>query len=216
MYLDLCWPEARTQVRILHDLSYEIRDITSLSCQMSFQEKDINIYFDTYLPGDFRFIFDGRSIFRPLTLIPVSRAWCVVKWKHGALWMKCPGLWLVRDTRTLASDWSSLDNNLCVDCTWLAERARGWGLVKTSRQFLVIRASDIIIIIMDDPRVLLTPMELQMSPDGDPRLIDTIFNVSSLTSGIFNNSLFQYAGAIIVGIILFGELFSFCSCQTWK
>merc|ERR1712020_487849 len=38
---------------------------------------------------------------------------------------------------------------------------------------------------------------------GDPRIIDTIFNVSSLTSGIFNNSLFQYAGAIIVGIILF-------------
>ena len=48
-----------------------------------------------------------------------------------------------------------------------------------------------------------------MSPDGDPRLIDTIFNVSSLTSGIFNNSLFQYAGAIIVGIILFGELLLF-------
>ena len=62
---------------------------------------------------------------------------------------------------------------------------------------------------MDDPLVLLTPMELQMSPDGDPRLLDTIFNVSSLTSGIFNNSLFQYAGAIIVGIILFGELLVF-------
>lgn len=66
----------------------------------------------------------------------------------------------------------------------------------------MIRPSDIIII-MDDPLVSMTPMELQMSPDGDPRLIDTIFNVSSLTSGIFNNSLFQYAGAIIVGIILF-------------
>ena len=72
----------------------------------------------------------------------------------------------------------------------------------------MIRPSDIIII-MDDPLVLLTPMELQMSPDGDPRLLDTIFNVSSLTSGIFNNSLFQYAGAIIVGIILFGELLVF-------
>ena len=87
-------------------------------------------------------------------------------------------------------------------------RARGGGFVKTCRQFLVIRPSDIIII-MDDPLVSLTPMELQMSPDGDPRLIDTIFNVSSLTSGIFNNSLFQYAGAIIVGIILFGELLVF-------
>merc|ERR1712117_322963 len=42
-----------------------------------------------------------------------------------------------------------------------------------------------------------------LGPEGQPRLIDTIFNVSSLTSGIFNNSLFQYAGAIIVGIILF-------------
>ena len=73
----------------------------------------------------------------------------------------------------------------------------------------MIRPSDIIIIIMDDPLVLLTPMELQMSPDGDPRLLDTIFNVSSLTSGIFNNSLFQYAGAIIVGIILFGDLLVF-------
>ena len=66
------------------------------------------------------------------------------------------------------------------------------------------RGSDTII--MDDPLVMLSPLELQMSQDGDPRLLDTIFNVSSLTSGIFNNSLFQYAGAVIVGIILFGEL----------
>ena len=41
--------------------------------------------------------------------------------------------------------------------------------------------------------------------EGDPRLIDTIFNVSSLTSGIFNNSIFQYAGIVIVGIILLGN-----------
>ena len=69
------------------------------------------------------YFFDGRSIFRPLTLISVDRAWCGVRWKHGALWMKCPELWLVRETRTLASDWSSLtlDNNTCVDCTWLVE-----------------------------------------------------------------------------------------------
>ena len=60
---------------------------------------------------------------------------------------------------------------------------------------------------MDDPLVLLTPLELQSG--SDPRLIDTIFNVSSLTSGIFNNSLFQYAGAIIVGIILFGRYISY-------
>ena len=40
---------------------------------------------------------------------------------------------------------------------------------------------------------------------GEPRIIDTIFNVSSLTSGIFNNSLLQYAGVVIVGIILFGK-----------
>ena len=79
------------------------------------------------------------------------------------------------------------------------------GLVKTCQcQFLVTRGSDTII--MDDPLVMLSPLELQMSQDGDPRLLDTIFNVSSLTSGIFNNSLFQYAGAVIVGIILFGEL----------
>ena len=46
-----------------------------------------------------------------------------------------------------------------------------------------------------------------MYSEGEPRIIDTIFNVSSLTtSGIFNNSLFQYAGIIILGIILFGEL----------
>merc|ERR1712186_132949 len=50
----------------------------------------------------------------------------------------------------------------------------------------------------DDPVILLSPLH-----DGDPRLLDTVFNVSSLTSGIFNNSLFQYAGLVIVGIILF-------------
>ena len=45
-----------------------------------------------------------------------------------------------------------------------------------------------------------------MYEEGDPRIIDTIFNVSSLTtSGIFNNTLFQTAGIIILGIILFGE-----------
>ena len=53
----------------------------------------------------------------------------------------------------------------------------------------------------DDPVILLSPLQ-----DGDPRLLDTVFNVSSLTSGIFNNSLFQYAGLVIVGIILFGEI----------
>jgi len=42
-----------------------------------------------------------------------------------------------------------------------------------------------------------------MFNEGDPRILDTIFNTSSLTSGIFNNSLFQYAGIIILGIILF-------------
>ena len=42
--------------------------------------------------------------------------------------------------------------------------------------------------------------------EGEPRILDTIFNVSSLTtSGIFNNTLFQTAGIIILGIILFGE-----------
>ena len=56
----------------------------------------------------------------------------------------------------------------------------------------------------DDPVILLSPLH-----DGDPRLLDTVFNVSSLTSGIFNNSLFQYAGLVIVGIILFGEIKSF-------
>ena len=54
----------------------------------------------------------------------------------------------------------------------------------------------------DDPVILLSPLH-----DGDPRLLDTVFNVSSLTSGIFNNSLFQYAGLVIVGIILFGEIY---------
>jgi len=40
--------------------------------------------------------------------------------------------------------------------------------------------------------------------EGEPRILDTIFNVSSLTtSGIFNNTLFQTAGIIILGIILF-------------
>ena len=51
-----------------------------------------------------------------------------------------------------------------------------------------------------DPVLLMSPL----GPEGQPRLIDTIFNVSSLTSGIFNNSLFQYAGIVIVGIILLG------------
>jgi len=49
-----------------------------------------------------------------------------------------------------------------------------------------------------DPILLMQPVN-----SGDPRLLDTVFNVSSLTSGIFNNSLFQYAGLVIVGIILF-------------
>ena len=44
-----------------------------------------------------------------------------------------------------------------------------------------------------------------MYNEGDPRIIDTIFNTSSLTSGIFNNTLFQTAGIIILGIILFGK-----------
>ena len=51
-----------------------------------------------------------------------------------------------------------------------------------------------------DPVLLVSPLSSQ------PRLIDTIFNVSSLTSGIFNNSLFQYAGIVIVGIILLGKI----------
>ena len=116
--------------------------------------------------------------------------------------MKCPELSLVRGAGTLASDWSPLPLDPSVDCTWLAEGSE-LRISKTCQyQFLVTRGSDIII--MGDPLVMLS--QLQMSPDGDPRLLDTIFNVSSLTSGIFNNSLFQYAGAVIVGIILFGEL----------
>ena len=55
---------------------------------------------------------------------------------------------------------------------------------------------------MDDPSLL-----YPVFSESDPRLIDTIFNVSSLTSGIFNNSIFQYAGLVIVGIILFGKIF---------
>ena len=50
------------------------------------------------------------------------------------------------------------------------------------------------------------PEEWILSPvDAEPRILDTVFNVTSLTSGIFNNSIFQYAGAVIVAIILFGE-----------
>ena len=40
------------------------------------------------------------------------------------------------------------------------------------------------------------------------RLLDSIINVTSITSGfsgIFNNSLFQYAGVAILAIVLFGE-----------
>ena len=55
---------------------------------------------------------------------------------------------------------------------------------------------------MDDPSLM-----YPVFSESDPRLIDTIFNVSSLTSGIFNNSIFQYAGLVIVGIILFGKIF---------
>ena len=58
------------------------------------------------------------------------------------------------------------------------------------------------IISMDDPSLM-----YPVFSESDPRLIDTIFNVSSLTSGIFNNSIFQYAGLVIVGIILFGKIF---------
>ena len=53
---------------------------------------------------------------------------------------------------------------------------------------------------------------LMSGHQGEPRIIDTIFNVSSLTSGIFNNSLFQYAGLVIVGIILLGKSSSHVVC----
>jgi len=52
-----------------------------------------------------------------------------------------------------------------------------------------------------DPELFSEPV--LMYSEGDPRLIDTIFNVSSLTTnGIFNNTLFQYAGIVILGVIL--------------
>ena len=44
-----------------------------------------------------------------------------------------------------------------------------------------------------------------MSFQGEPRILDSIFNVTSITDGLFNNTLFQYAGVAILAIILFGE-----------
>ena len=57
---------------------------------------------------------------------------------------------------------------------------------------------------MEDIGEFSDPVLMSFS-EGSPRLVDTVFNVSSLTSGIFNNTLFQYAGVVILGIILFGK-----------
>ncbi len=51
---------------------------------------------------------------------------------------------------------------------------------------------------------LMTPAE------GDPRIIDTIFNVTGLVNNLFNtsnNALFTYVGGLVLFIVLVGEKF---------
>ena len=53
--------------------------------------------------------------------------------------------------------------------------------------------------LFENPSLMLT--------EGEPRLIDTIFNVTGLIDGLFNNSnnaLVTYVGGVILFIVLVG------------
>ena len=51
---------------------------------------------------------------------------------------------------------------------------------------------------------------LMTASEGEPRIIDTIFNVTGLVSNLFNtsnNALFTYVGGLVLFIVLVGEEF---------
>lgn len=46
--------------------------------------------------------------------------------------------------------------------------------------------------------------------EGEPRIIDTIFNVTGLVTNLFNtsnNALFTYVGGLVLFIVLVGKTF---------
>ena len=50
--------------------------------------------------------------------------------------------------------------------------------------------------------------QILLMSEGQPRIIDTIFNVTGLVSGLFNNSnnaLVTYVGGIVLFIVLLGK-----------
>ena len=57
--------------------------------------------------------------------------------------------------------------------------------------------------IFDNPSVM-------TEGEGEPRIIDTIFNVTGLVSNLFNtsnNALLTYVGGLVLFIVLVGEKF---------
>ena len=59
--------------------------------------------------------------------------------------------------------------------------------------------------LFDNPSLMTVPLA-----EGEPRIIDTIFNVTGLVSNLFNtsnNALFTYVGGLVLFIVLVGEKF---------
>ena len=59
--------------------------------------------------------------------------------------------------------------------------------------------------LFDNPSLMTVPVD-----EGEPRIIDTIFNVTGLVSNLFNtsnNALFTYVGGLVLFIVLLGKTF---------
>ena len=59
--------------------------------------------------------------------------------------------------------------------------------------------------LFDNPSLMTVPVA-----EGEPRIIDTIFNVTGLVSNLFNtsnNALFTYVGGLVLFIVLLGKTF---------
>ena len=59
--------------------------------------------------------------------------------------------------------------------------------------------------LFDNPSLMTVPVA-----EGEPRIIDTIFNVTGLVNNLFNtsnNALFTYVGGLVLFIVLLGKEF---------
>ena len=59
--------------------------------------------------------------------------------------------------------------------------------------------------LFDNPSLMTVPVA-----EGEPRIIDTIFNVTGLVNNLFNtsnNALFTYVGGLVLFIVLLGKKF---------